>query len=1150
MTAPEERILKFIGDWSESGGGERSNCQPFLTELCDLLDVPHPDPAKPENGLNAYVFERAVPLYHEGGRQTTGFIDLYKRGCFVLEAKQGVERELAVQGELPLVLPQAPRRRGVGVRGTIGWDGAMVRARNQAERYARGLPPEEGRPPFLLVVDVGHVIEVFSEFTCTGGMYVPFPDSLNFRIGIEQLADESIRERLRCIWLDPMSLDPSRRSARVTREIADHLAALARSLEEAGHGPNDVAAFLMRAIFTMFAEDIDLLPERRFTELLETLRDQPEAFAPMVQELWQAMKEGTFSTTLRADLRHFNGHLFERASALPLTRSQLDLLIEAAHADWRDVEPAIFGTLLERALDPAERHKLGAHFTPRAYVERLVLPTIIEPLRAEWQAVQAAAMTHVRLERVDQAKRELDAFHDRLCKVRVLDPACGSGNFLYVTLEHLKRLEGEVLDTLESLGEARAPLETMGITVDPHQFYGLEVNPRAVAVADLVLWIGYLQWHVRTRGDVSPPEPIIRKIRNMLGNDAVLTWDREEPVLDDDGRPSTRWDGRTNKRHPTTGEDVPDETARVPIVRYINPGKPHWPPADFVIGNPPYIGNWRMRTELSDGYAEAIRAAHADLPETCDYVMYWWDHAAQLVREGKLRRFGFITTNSVRQTFNRRVIEKHQRAKDPVSLLFAIPDHPWVDAADGADVRVAMTVAGAGETDGRLVTVEGESSSGELGRNVVLSERIGRIHPDLTIRPPVSDAARLKANDGISCRGVSLHGAGFIVTQDQAAALGLGRIDGLGRHIRSYRNGRDITQTPRGVRVIDLFDLTENEVRDRFPEVYQWVLERVKPEREAKAGRTKDSQEYASNWWLFGKARSTLRASLKGLDRYIATSETAKHRFFVFLDAEILPDNMLVNIASDDAYVLGVLSSRIHVSWALAQGGTLEDRPRYNKTRCFETFPFPEPDGEQRAKIRDVADKLDAHRKRQQELHPDLAMTDMYNVLERLRTEEALSEAERTIHEHGLVAVLRQIHDELDQAVAEAYGWPADLTTIGILERLINLNRERAEEEARGAIRWLRPAYQNPEGMVETAMVGGTRPIAKRRRRKIAWPKSLAAQTGAVTAVLSESPEPLDLAQLAAAFKGARKDRLQEILETLEALGQIRRVGDGRYLSD
>jgi hypothetical protein len=389
---------------------------------------------------------------------------------------------------------------------------------------------------------------------------------------------------------------------------------------------------------------------------------------------------------------------------------------------------------------------------------------------------------------------------------------------------------------------------------------------------------------------------------------------------------------------------------------------------------------------------------------------------------------------------------------------------------------------------------------------------------------------------------VSLHGSGFIVTPEQAADLGLGRVPGLERHIRPYRNGRDITQISRDVMVIDLFGLNETEVRDRFPEVYQWILERVKPARDQNRRAS-----YRDNWWIHGEPRASFRPALEGLERYIATVETSKHRFFVFLDAQILPDNKLVNIASDDSYVLGVLSSRIHVEWALAAGGRLVDRPVYVKSKCFEAFPFPAPTEEQMLRIRDLAEKLNAHRKRQQQLYPTLTLTAMYNVLEKLRSEEPLTEAERTIHEYGLVAVLRQLHDELDQAVASAYGWPADLSTPEILMRLVALNRERVAEEAQGRIRWLRPEYQNPAGTVQTQIEGTQRVKGKRRQRKIPWPKALAGQAAAITAVLAQSPEPLDMAQLAASFKGARRDRLQEILETLEALGQIRMIEEEGY---
>jgi len=211
------------------------------------------------------------------------------------------------------------------------------------------------------------------------------------------------------------------------------------------------------------------------------------------------MQTGTeFSVILNQKLLRFNGGLFEEASVLPLDAVQIEILIKAAKAQWRNVEPAIFGTLLERALDPDERHALGAHYTPRAYVERLILPTIVEPLRSNWESVRTAAIVHAQAGRMEEARKELRTFHDQLCSVRVLDPACGSGNFLYVALEHLKRLEGEVLDASADLGE-NLLLDLATHSVDPHQFLGIELNPRAASIAEMVLWIGYLQWHFRTR---------------------------------------------------------------------------------------------------------------------------------------------------------------------------------------------------------------------------------------------------------------------------------------------------------------------------------------------------------------------------------------------------------------------------------------------------------------------------------------------------------------------------------------------------------------------------------------------------------------------------------------------------------------------------
>jgi hypothetical protein len=526
----------FIARWRGVTASELSTSQSFVIQLCELLGVqpPHPTPEQ------SYMFERPITFTHGDGSSSAGRIDCYLRGHFVWESKK-----------LKAGIPS----QASGAAPTRAFDDALLRARTQAENYARALPATEGRPPFVVVVDVGHVIELYAEFTRSGATYTPFPDPRSHRIRLEQLADPAIRARLKALWTDPLSLDPSRASARVTREVAAELAELAKSLEAAGHTPHHVAGFLTRCLFSMFAEDVGLLPKSgpeglgSFVHLLRQHREQPATLAQMLKIFWAGMDAGGFNAAIAADVLRFNGKLFKGAAAdgyvLPLTTAQIDGLLRAARANWTEVEPAIFGTLLERALDPTERHALGAHYTPRAYVERLVLPTVVEPLRADWANAQAAAIVLAReadeLEgkkreaKLEEARAEIRRFHHQLCTTRVLDPACGSGNFLYVTLEHLKRLEGEVMNQLEALGQTQERLGLEGETVTLQQLRGIELNERAAALAELVLWIGWLQWHVRTRGLASVAEPVVHDYGNIEHRDAVLAYDRAELATDEVG---------------------------------------------------------------------------------------------------------------------------------------------------------------------------------------------------------------------------------------------------------------------------------------------------------------------------------------------------------------------------------------------------------------------------------------------------------------------------------------------------------------------------------------------------------------------------------------------------------------------------------------
>jgi len=1143
----EEQIGEFIARWKPSGGSEHANYQLFVIELTELLGLDRPNPATDDDSNDHYRFERPVTFAHTHKR-STGFVDVYRAGHFILETKQGVNQKKNRQGDLTKGTAERKQKRtGHGVRGTAAWDDTMLKARNQADNYARAVAKEDGWPPFLMIVDVGHVIELYADFSKQGQGYNQFPDGNRYRINLDELHDEDIRDLLRTIWTDPYSLDPSLKSAEVTRDIAAHLAELGKSFEGQGHNSETVARFLMRCLFSMFAEDVDLIPRGSFTELLRKLRGHPEHAEPALKGLWETMNTGGFSQVLMQDLKRFNGGLFKEADALPLNDLQLGLLIEAAEADWKQVEPAIFGTLLERALDKRQRHKLGAHYTPRAYVQRLVTPTIIEPLREDWRDVQTAVQRLTEDGKTDDALKLVRDFHAKLCETTVLDPACGSGNFLYVALEMMKRLEGEVTALLAELGEE----QTSFITVDPHQFLGIELNPWAANVAELVLWIGYLQWHFRTYGNAAPSEPVLRDFKNIRQGDAVLEWaDRTERV-DEDGTPVTRWDGVTTMRHPVTGEEVPDPAARVQVYDYAKPKATVWPQADFIVGNPPFIGASRLRDNLGDGYVEALWKAYPKMPQSADLVMFWWEKAALAARTfnaktGKgTRRFGLITTNSLRQTFNRRVLEPHlSDPKKPLSLLFAIPDHPWVDTLYGAAVRIAMTVGAAGNRAGQLLTVTTESKEKNEadGRQVTFDHQIGKVFANLQIGADVAGAKPLLANERLAYRGVQIIGSGFIVSPEKAKELGLGTIDGADRHIRDYRNGRDLTASPRGVMVIDLFGLLETEVKQRFPAIYQHVLDNVKPERDQN-----NRDGYRKNWWIHGEPRRDMRPVLKGLSRYIATVETTKHRVFQFLEESILPDNMLIAIGLDDAAMLAVLSSRKNVVWSLGQGGTLEDRPRYNKSRCFDPFPFPDLTDDQRTRLRALGEELDAHRKRQQAAHPKLTLTQMYNVLEKLRAGETIEGKDREIYDQGLIGILKDLHDQIDAAVAEAYGWPNDLSDEDILFRLVALNKARAEEEARGHIRWLRPDYQNPEGRV--AAKGKTKDMdlgVAAKVEKAPWPKTLPDQIAAVREALTEMGEATP-DQIARRFMRARTTSVQPLLDSLAALGQAEKVEEGRY---
>jgi hypothetical protein len=330
----------------------------------------------------------------------------------------------------------------------------------------------------------------------------------------------------------------------------------------------------------------------------------------------------------------------------------------------------------------------------------------------------------------------------------VLDPACGTGNFLYVSYALLKGLEHEVLEALRVLDlGAQEGLDILGERVVPEQMLGIEIKPWATEIAQLVLWIGHLQWELQHRAHETLSEPLLPSQRTIECRDALISWERVVPRLGDDGEPLTQWDGETTKIHPSTGKLVPDEDARMPIVDYEGVRRAEWPKVDFIVGNPPFIGNKHMRTRLGDGYVDALRGQYSpEVSNAVDYVTYWWHRAAKRVRDGDVRRFGLITTNTIRQTQNRKTVEKFLTGKPPLAIAMAVPDHPWVD--EGADVRVSMTcVDHANRVSAPRLSIV--TSEGRSHEDVQLQERlVGRIHADLTSGADVSSAVPLRPTTG------------------------------------------------------------------------------------------------------------------------------------------------------------------------------------------------------------------------------------------------------------------------------------------------------------------------------------------------------------------------------------------------------------------
>jgi len=747
-----------------------------------------------------------------------------------------------------------------------------------------------------------------------------------------------------------------------------------------GIEPQRAAHFLMRLLFCLFADSIGLLPDHLFRRMIEADRGAPAKFARKLRQLFAAMSTSG-STFGMHDIHYFNGGLFADDEVFDLVSADMGVLHSAAALDWSQVEPAIFGTLFERSLDPGKRSQLGAHYTSREDILLIVEPVVMEPLQRRWAVVKAEATALAESAKAakkgdyaklrDALQQKLFAWLEDLSAVRVLDPACGSGNFLYLALRRM----------LDLWHEARVFAAEHGLPtfvekqVHPQQLFGLETNIYAQELASVVVWIGYLQW-LNERAIGWPVEPILRKLDNIQHRDAILTHDAE-------GKPA----------------------------------EPEWPEADCIIGNPPFLGGKRLRTELGDGYVDTLFGIYdGRVPQEADLVTYWFEKARAMIEAHKARRAGLLATQGIRGGANRIVLE---RIKESGNIFMAYSVRDWV--LDGATVHVSII----GFDDGSQteLTLDGLP--------------VSVIHANLTSQADTTTAQHLPENDGLCFMGTTKAGS-FDLLPNIAHAMLSAPLNPNGRQnsdvVKPWVNALDITRRSRGMFIID-FGVNMPEADAALYELpFEYVRKHVIPERKPTNRDLGDKP-----WWIYARPRPEMRDALVRLQRYIATPRHSKHRLFTWLGAEVVPDSALIVFPREDDYFFGILQARPHEVWARAQGTQVrevESGFRYTPTSTFETFPFPWPPGSEPKDsalveaIAEAARELVA--KRDAWLNPPGASA------------EELKKRTLTNLYNARPAWLADAHRKLDEAVFAAYGWPATLTDAELLEHLLALNHQRA----------------------------------------------------------------------------------------------------------
>jgi hypothetical protein len=1014
---------EFIDKWERVELSERATYQSHFIDLCAL--VGHAAPIAHDGTGEVFTFEKGVRTT-EGGQ---GFADVWFKGHFAFEYKQrGKHKDLSA-------------------------------AYQQLQRYRENLE----NPPLLVVTDIAHW-EIHTNFTSTAPKVYKFTH--------RQIAEPATLRLLKHLFHDPDRLRPDRDTAQVTREAAASFKAIVDNMRSWEAEPDRIAHFLTKLVFCLFAEDAGLLPrgmsgERGiFAEIVRETRQKPDDFVLYVQQLFQAMADG--GKVLLRDIPYFNGSLFDDVDVARLGHEALSKLWDACQLDWSAVEPSIFGTLFERTLDPKKRAQLGAHYTSRDDILLIVEPVLMQPLRREWATLRAQAHTlnaehaaattpRARTNAINALKALQQQMLERLRSIRVLDPACGSGNFLYVSLQLLMDMEKEIItDPLFVVEGMTTPFPE----VHPRQIYGIERDPIAHGLASIVVWIGYLQWREQNGYSARHREPILEAMSDhVVCMDAIMTVESPHPKSLSHAMLTHRGRGTLNEsREAETLDDAASSGAALPndspetldsplpaaladqadatsSARQVGEGQgvravrePDWPAVDVIVGNPPFLGGYKLWSELGRDYATRLfNLYEGRVPPASDLVTYWYEKARAHIKAGKAKRAGLLATNSIRGGANREVLK---RIKADGDIFMAWGDREWI--LEGAAVRVSMV----GFDDGSEIV------------KVLDGAVVNSINADLTSGVDIIHAARLSENSNICYRGNEKQGSFDIpakLAQDMMAAKnksGLPNSD----VVQPYINAKDVVQRSRDVWIIDFFDRTKEEA-EQYELPFAHVLQHVKPERD------KNNRAHRrDNWWKHGEIIPNMRRAIAKTSRYIVTPSVSKHRVFTWLDKIYVPDHQLHVIARDDDYFFGVLHSRFHELWSLRMGTSLEDRPRYTPTTTFETFPFPWSPGKEDtasphyAAISAAAQALHAERAAWLGKEGrDRTLTNLYNALNIWRGKD---KGKTVPAAADFAPRLDDLHRALDAAVCAAYGWDADVLQDEeeILRRLLALNLARAND--------------------------------------------------------------------------------------------------------